>query len=70
MWAVWMEGYACTGERSAARFMGTYQGKTFENACDVWAEEGNNKAYYKNNPPRYWGCRLFDNEADARKSFG
>ena len=70
MWEVWMEGYACTGERNAARFMGMYLGATFEDACNVWAKEGDNEKYYKNNPPRYWGCKLFNNEMEARKNFG
>ena len=34
--------------------------------------DGNEKQYYKRNGnvASFWGCRIYDNEEDARKSFG
>ena len=64
---IWMEGFAATGESAPASFVGTVQANSFKEACQK-AFEGNSSY----NPERntYWGCRLFDNEAAARRSFG
>ena len=69
---LWIEGYACTGNSSTASFLGTYEADNFENACDKWADTIKEKEYYQRNGSiaSYWGCRIYDNEADARKSFG
>lgn len=68
-WEIWMEGYSATGEHATASCVGTrVPARTFREACI--------KTYgYDNNlfdPERltFWGCRLFDNEADAREGFG
>lgn len=66
---IWSEGYVATGERAGARLHGTATGEDFRSACI---------AYFKTNPSTsfnagtltYWGCRLFDNEVDARKAYG
>jgi hypothetical protein len=72
---IWMEGYQCNGDRSDASFLGTYEGKTFNEACDNWAKSNPNRLEdYKpgtdSKRPSYWACGMYDNEADARKSFG
>ena len=67
---IWVEGYAVTGNSAGASLLGKYEAETWNEAV---------KSYMKDNPGRIdvrgdgytdWGCRLFDNEADARKAFG
>ena len=52
-------------------FIGTSLGSNFKEACDNLAiKDANFKKYYSSNDLTYWGCKLFDNEADARVNFG
>ena len=71
---LWMTGYACTGNSSGASFLGTFEADSFIDACDKWAETLRecDKQYYnkKENKAWFWGCAIYDNETDARKSFG
>lgn len=60
-WEVWSEGYAATGERANASLHGKAIAKTFEEACTI---------VFGKPTKDVWGCRLFDNEVDARKGFG
>lgn len=62
---IWAEGYNATGNSAPARFMGYRYGNSLIEACTSLFE---GDPLYKNN--RYWGCKLFDNEKDARRSFG
>lgn len=73
MHEIWMEGYRATGDRAEARMLGRVEAETFADACDAlcsppeWqAQHGN----YDRQRGTVWGCRLFNNEADARRSFG
>lgn len=66
-YTIWAEGYAATGQSGTAQVMGQATGKTFKEACDkLFAGD----KLYNPNTLRYWGCNLFDNETEARKSFG
>jgi hypothetical protein len=68
---VWIEGYAVTGQQDTAQLLGSSDKHNFEEACEeVLKTAGWDMSYW--NPERctHWGCRLFDNETDARKSFG
>jgi hypothetical protein len=72
---VWLEGFSATGERGPAHLCGIFRAETFANACYQWVcslPEIHRKFFrvHKNNQLTYWGCRFFDNEKDARKSFG
>ena len=67
---VWMEGYAATGDSSEAEFCGVYEAETFSDACAAWNKEKGEKGYFNARALTYWGCRFFDNETDARRSFG
>ena len=73
-YAIWVEGYRATGEHGTATCMGSAIGDTFSDAVRnlLKTKSTADRAYYNltNTPPTYWGCRLFDNEKDARKSFG
>jgi hypothetical protein len=69
---IWAEGYQATGEHAPARLVGTQTAYSFHDACvkQYEAAEHHSKTYWNSDRTAIWGCRLFDNEADARKSFG
>jgi hypothetical protein len=68
--SVWLEGYEVTGNESNARFVGTVEADTFAEACaELMAKPPWNDGNFNREALTYWGCRLFDNEADARKTF-
>jgi hypothetical protein len=68
---IWAEGFAATGERGIASLMGIAKGITFKEACINYAM-ANKEFASQFNPDQltHWGCRLFNNEAEARLSFG
>lgn len=73
-YTVWAEGYAATGESSTAFLLGTYFAESFDEAvykCII-ANSKESKLFSHNSDGTwsYWGCRLFGNESDARRSFG
>lgn len=72
---IWSEGFACSGDRGNATFHGKQNADSFEEACDIFFN--GNELYRgllagdrKTKIRAFWGCRLFDNEIDAKKSFG
>jgi hypothetical protein len=69
---IWSEGYSCTVDYSGASFICEEQGNTFAEACITAHSKGKFEGYGNFDPKALslWGCHLFDNEADARKSFG
>ena len=68
---IWSEGFRTNGKASSAFFIGTSLGSNFKEACDNLAiRDTNFKRYYSGNDLTYWGCKLFDNEVDARANFG
>lgn len=73
-YSLWMEGYSATGQSSTAEFLGVFDGVSFNDACDNWSKTIKQPEYYKpgtdEHRPSYWACKIFDNEIDARKSFG
>ena len=73
-WDVWSEGYAATGDRSGARLEGQVDAETFPEACrKACVDSGKWKEEPGGFDPKgltVWGCRLFDSESDARKTFG
>lgn len=69
--SIWSEGYAITGQNGYANYFGESVGKTFKEAVNNFSKL--NKAFsdhYDSERMTHWGCKLFDNETDARKSFG
>jgi len=68
---LWIEGYSVSGCRSKASLLGSYDANDIHDAVAQWREEicyvSNmwNGSFYE-----FWGCRIFDNEVEARKSFG
>lgn len=80
---VWQEGWSATGQSAPARLIGVFEATTFQDACDQAAkQEGWSKQWpcpengwlpggcYNAKHRISWGCRLFDNEADAREFLG
>ena len=69
---IWAEGYAVTGNRSGANFICKSSGVTFKDACQAAHRAGKFEGYGRYDPDHnsVWGCRLYDNEADARRVFG
>jgi hypothetical protein len=68
---VWMEGYRVTGDHGTARLIGRTEAATFQDACaHLMAQPPWNDGSYDYMRNAHWGCRLFDNEADARKLCG
>lgn len=68
-YALWVEGYAATGQSSRAEYLGTFEGVDFKDAVRAMKFTiGDNTVDIEN--CTWWGCRIFDNEEDARRSFG
>jgi hypothetical protein len=72
LYEIWSEGYRFSGEEGGGAICwGKIEANSFKEACDKLAEK--NRCFrecYRPEQMTYWSCRLFDNEADARKSFG
>ena len=67
---IWQEGYRATGNQASARKLGEADGDDFKAACIEFALENPEWAkHFDSERMTHWGCRLFDNEADARKAF-
>lgn len=85
-WQIWSEGIGAMtgteGRTTPAHFHGVGSGVTFKDACDNYFKENPSIAYHRQDgtlvykdyydPERltYWGCKLYDNEEDARKEYG
>jgi hypothetical protein len=68
---IWCEGFLMTGGGGKAFKFGDAKGVDFLDACkNYFAENPSDNFRITNGEPIWWGCRLFDNEKDARKSFG
>jgi len=72
---VWMEGYLATGMEGIpqrATYLGSYEGDTFADACEAAIKDNypNDTKLFDKTRLSWWGCRMYDNETDARKSFG
>ena len=66
-YSIWAQGFAATGQSGQAFYHGIMEATSFKDACGE---------FFKNDPlydpvrGTYWGCRLFDNETNARLAFG
>lgn len=70
---LWVEGYAATGNQSSAMFCGTYIAKDIQEAIYKYKQtvtDPYSRRCFNLDNNTFWGCRFFDNEKDARKSFG
>lgn len=67
---VWMEGYAATGEYAPDEYMGTYEAKSFKEACvmamnDKFKYRSEIDKYYDKKHNTFWGCRFYEQLPDA-----
>jgi hypothetical protein len=74
---IWIEGHAATGDIACAKFMGKQEAETFEDACikkigHLLDKDSEQPDGYRRRGGRFcvWACCCYDNEIDARKSFG
>jgi len=72
MYDIWMEGYCCTVNEGVAQFICQVEACSFQEACDKADTQGKFAGFgiYDNKRLSLWGCKLFDNEDAARKTFG
>jgi len=67
---VWMEGFMITGmegEPARAHLLGEYEADSFKEAC---IKACGKSSSFNEERLTEWGCKLYDNERDARKTFG
>lgn len=73
-YALWAEGYVATIDRGDATYLGTYEADTFDDAVRMWIidTKGTYGKVEKQADGTWtrWGCRIFDNEHDARRAYG
>lgn len=75
---VWTEGYAATGQSGKAIFHGKVMAKNFDEACikllgrSLAKDDSQPDGYRRNSKGNMcvWICGCYDNEAEARASFG
>lgn len=70
---IWTEGYMSTGNSGQAYLIGWCNGKNFRDAVErfvKYSAPDTHIKYFDLKKLTYWGCRLYDNEHDARKAFG
>lgn len=70
---VWMEGFASTGQTAKACHLGDIEAPDFLTACEIAVKRkfpDDYESLYNKERNTFWGCRLFNNEYDARKAFG
>jgi hypothetical protein len=72
LFEIWSEGYDFGGsEKVKARYWGCETAKSFSDACRVHAKMYSSfEKYFNDTYLEWWGCRLYDNEGDARRRFG
>lgn len=75
IYEIWMEGYAATLDRGTAEYVSSVEAESFKEACIKYSktEEGIEKQwdeFFDSQNLSFWGCKLFDNEKDAREHFG
>ncbi len=64
---VWCEGHGAQGNPQPAHFIGCVVTDSFQDACDRLL--GGDETY-DSKTRTLWGCKLYENEAVARRSFG
>jgi len=71
---IWVEGFQATGQSgSAERLASRVRGDSFRQAVVAWVATPAGDPWrgtFNAERLTFWGCRAFDNEAAARRSFG
>lgn len=74
-WTIWAEGFAATGEAETAWQLNEAPilASSLDEAVRQYIRTSETRHLFQRHVDgtwTYWGCRLFDNEADARGAFG
>lgn len=68
LFEIWMEGFMFSvDEKSGASLCGKIEANNFKEACQLFFKDD---SLFNEEQMTHWGCRLFDNETDARKFLG
>jgi len=70
---LWMQGFSASGQSQGASMLGTYQAVDLDDAVKQYIKQNKSDVdwdRFGRGIHAIWGCKLFDNEAEARKSFG
>ena len=67
---IWIEGFDTSGQHADATKLGEYERASFEEAIHAYELEHKIRIDRKDDNYFIWGCKLFTNELEARKSFG
>lgn len=71
IYKIWTEGFHVNEGKSGASFVASVEANSFREACNKYADQNPGwKNLYDSERLTLWGCNLFDNEVDAKKSFG
>lgn len=73
LYKIWSEGFMIQGMSTPARahrVADKVEASSFQSACAKHFKDNADFRFDIDGNPVHWGCRLFDNEADARKNFG
>jgi hypothetical protein len=66
-YTIWREGFHVMEGKAGASFVAEIEADSFQEACDKHFQ---GQDLYDSKRLTEWGCRLFEKEKDARKSFG
>jgi len=67
---IWQEGFLIQGmggQSTRASYIGRFKADTFQEAC---VKAFGENEYFSPEHLTFWGCKLYDNEEEARKAFG
>lgn len=67
---IWSEGFKTTGMTSNATFHGLFNGESFKDAVKNFKDRSTEGDHVDLTNLTFWGCKLFDNETEARKRHG
>ena len=68
---IWVEGYQATGQQGTANCFGWYRANSLLEACEKLAKVNPEfDRLFVRHFMTYWGCKIFDNEEEARKAYG
>ena len=65
---IWMEGFKITGQEAQAQLVA--RNAPGENFLDAARRHYGSDPHFDPEKGTYWGCKLFDNESEARRCFG
>lgn len=69
--SIWTEGYNATGDKCTAKYYGDHKGHNLKEAIYNFGHSlsVDSRVYIDFDNLTFWGCKIFDNESDARKAF-